>query len=96
MKVTEGNRDRPVEAGPKISKRKLFLSTKANSQQLWSCVIIVKLRCGGTATLPSRDLYDMFRDVLEGRQTPWTRIALAAESSNENGRMIELMQALAD
>ncbi|MGI8773193.1 MAG: hypothetical protein ACR2JE_17355 [Acidobacteriaceae bacterium] len=59
-----------------------------------SGTIAVKLKGGGTATLPSRRILDIFLDVMRGRNTLETRIALSAASSNESGRMLELMQAV--
>lgn len=58
-------------------------------------VILVQLKGGGTATLPAKRLDSVFLAVLHGEDTPETRIALAADSSNEEGRMLQLMQALA-
>jgi hypothetical protein len=64
-------------------------------QQFVGEAIIVKLKGGGTATLRCKRILDIFCDVVDGRETEETRIVLAAESSNEDGRMIELMQAVA-
>jgi hypothetical protein len=56
--------------------------------------ITVTLRGGGSARIPAREILDIFLDVVDGRDTAHTRIVLAAEASDEEGRMIELMQAL--
>ena len=57
-------------------------------------LVTVTLKGGGTATLYANRMYDIFLDALKGFDTPEIRIALAAESSNEDGGMLILLQAL--